>query len=211
MPSAEQTARAYEELANGYGELRDDPMRDRFLVLAADAHLVAGQPDRAEGLRRRLLQHNPHHMLKPYTSLAESMKSGDVRTYVAGLRRNYPPERLGQLADMLNRARAAKAPAAAPAAGASLPASLRLADPATGPPRPPGPAARPAAPAPAGLRPADVYAVLPPVAGPVPDGAAAAEAEPPPGAWVCMALFWLLLVAAVAWTIYVLGRPFLAH
>ena len=65
MPSTEQTVRTYRELAEDYGRQGQAQMRDRFLVLAADAALAAGQTEEAEHLRGRLLQHNPHHLLKP--------------------------------------------------------------------------------------------------------------------------------------------------
>lgn len=209
MPTAEQAARGYEELANGYAEIHDEPMRDRFLVLAADSLLSAGQPERAEGLRRRLLQHNPHHMLRPYTSLAEAMKSGDVRTYVAGLRRNYPPEKLGQLADMMNRARAAKGvPAAPTAASPIVPGNLRLAEPEPTASRPLAPTPRPLPPSVAPPRPTEVYRVLPPVGRPGLDGPSPADPEPVAGALVSVALFWLVLAAGMCWLVYVLARPF---
>src|SRR5205085_11918442 len=62
------------------------------LVLAADAALAAGSGDEAERLRLRLLQLNPHHMLKPYSSFAQALEAPDVSTYVRDLRQNYPPE-----------------------------------------------------------------------------------------------------------------------
>ncbi|MBV9121801.1 MAG: hypothetical protein JO112_00400, partial [Planctomycetes bacterium] len=65
---------------------------DRFLVLAADAAFSGGQLDEAERLRGRLLQLNPHHLLKPFASMEEAVRSTDVQNYIAGLRRTYPPE-----------------------------------------------------------------------------------------------------------------------
>src|SRR5262249_9597661 len=66
--------------------------RDVFLVLAADAALAAGQRDQAERLRQRLLALNPHHLLKPFATLAQALQSPDIQEFVADLRRQCPPE-----------------------------------------------------------------------------------------------------------------------
>src|SRR5437870_6932776 len=103
MPSAEQATRIYRELAEDYGRQGQAQMRDRFLVLAADAALAAGQHAEAERLRGRLLQHNPHHLLKPYNSFAEAMKSADVQNYVSALRRSHPYEKAENLLEGLRQ------------------------------------------------------------------------------------------------------------
>jgi hypothetical protein len=82
----------YRELADGYAARGQPQFRDRFLVLAADTALAAGDRAEAERFRLRLLAVNPHHLLKPYSSFAQAMESSDVQTYVSGLRRDYPPE-----------------------------------------------------------------------------------------------------------------------
>jgi hypothetical protein len=80
----------YKELADCYDQKGEASMRDRFLVLAADAALAAGMPDEAERLRQRLLQVNPHHLLRPYANFAQALQAPDVQTYVRDLRLNYP-------------------------------------------------------------------------------------------------------------------------
>ena len=93
-------------------------MRDRFLVLAADAALLAGKTDEAERLRLRLLKVNPHHMLKPYPSFAQALKAPDVLTYVKDLRVNYPAD---VAEDLLRTLQAdEKHAAAAPVEGLAL-------------------------------------------------------------------------------------------
>ena len=92
MDSQTKCLDVYRELADWYEQRGQAPMRDRFLVLAADAALAAGSGDEAERLRLRLLQLNPHHMLKPYSSFAQALEAPDVSTYVRDLRQNYPPE-----------------------------------------------------------------------------------------------------------------------
>ncbi len=61
------TLQVYTELADWYERQGQAAMRDRFLILAAEAAFSAGKPEEAERLRQRLLQGNPHHMLKPFT------------------------------------------------------------------------------------------------------------------------------------------------
>jgi hypothetical protein len=92
MPTQDDPVQVYKELADCYDRRREPPMRDRFLVLAADAALRAGRADEADRLRLRLLKLNPHHMLKPYASFTQAMQAPDVQTYVRDLRLNYPPE-----------------------------------------------------------------------------------------------------------------------
>src|SRR5262245_30699397 len=99
MPTPEQTLRTYQELAIWHEEHGPPHVRDRFLILAADAARDAGHDDEAERLRRRLLDLNPHHMLRPFTSFVEALGSPDVRNYVNDLRHSYPPD----LADELRR------------------------------------------------------------------------------------------------------------
>src|SRR6266849_4992682 len=125
MASAEQATRIYRELAEDYGRQGQAQMRDRFLVLAADAALAAGQQDEAERLRGRLLQHNPHHLLKPYSSFAEAMNSMDVQNYVSALRRNHPYEKAEHLLEGLRQGKA-RPPTSSPSE--SEPRVLRVVD-----------------------------------------------------------------------------------
>src|SRR5438105_1343646 len=94
---AEQTRQVYERLAEWYDREGQPKLRDWFLVLAADAAQTAGHAAEAERLRNRLLQRNPHHLLKPFASFAEALRSPDVQGYVADLRRTYPPAAAEQL------------------------------------------------------------------------------------------------------------------
>jgi hypothetical protein len=80
----------YKELADLYEQQGEASMRDRFLVLAADAAQAAGMPEEAERLRQQLLQVSPHHMLRPYSSFAQALQAPDVQIYIRDLRLNYP-------------------------------------------------------------------------------------------------------------------------
>lgn len=99
--SADRSVHLYRDLAENYDQHGEAQLRDRFLVLAADAALRAGQADEAERLRARLLEYNPHHLLKPFASLEEALKSRDVANYVSALRRSHPHEKAEQLLDSL--------------------------------------------------------------------------------------------------------------
>jgi len=92
MPSLDQVLQVYQELAEWHEGHGPPQVRDRFLILAADAARSAGREDEADRLRRHLLHLNPHHLLRPYASFAEALRSPDVQNYVNDLKQNYPPE-----------------------------------------------------------------------------------------------------------------------
>lgn len=139
--------RMYEELANHYARHGESRQRDNCLVLAADAALAAGLPEEAERLRKRLLLTNPHHLLRPYASMAEALQSADVRDFVADLRRQLPPETVAKLVAQSAPAKTlalAEPVAAAAASPKPAPTPLPRAKPAARPPEaeaePPSPA-----------------------------------------------------------------------
>jgi hypothetical protein len=227
----------YTELADWYERHAQASMRDRFLVLAADAALQSGQADTAERLRQRLLHANPHHLLKPYASFAEAMAAPDVETYVADLRQSYPLETAeGLLRTLRDGGRSA---AAAPGPGVTKVTPSQQGDPGTfsvreedgghRPPRAvpqkvkpsraiPTPRADPE-PAPAPARPAAAAAPTRPVPvsrpaqtiplAPSPAPAPAAAEEPGGGSWLSSVLFGLLITSGIAVAVYTLARPFL--
>jgi hypothetical protein len=92
MTTQDDPVQVYKELSDWYDRRSEPPMRDRFLVLAADAALRNGRTDEAERLRIRLLKLSPYHLLKPYSSFTQAMQAPDVQTYIRDLRLNYPPE-----------------------------------------------------------------------------------------------------------------------
>src|SRR6516225_3978050 len=126
MPTTEETARTYHQLAQGYERAGDASMRDRFLVLAADAYLAAGRPSDAEQARAHLVRVNPQHLLRGQPSMVQALQSWDVRNYVDGLKRHYPPEQAAKLLrELQNRAPAApNAPARPQAQGGAIPMTL---------------------------------------------------------------------------------------
>jgi hypothetical protein len=235
MASPDQAVRTYRELAEDYGRQGQAQLRDRFLVLAADAALAAGQENEAELLRGRLLQHNPHHLLKPYRSFAEAMKAPEVQNYVGTLRRSHPYEKAEMLLEGLRRdakfgagtptqphvagddlkvfrlsERAEEARGQAALSGSSSPTS------SPSPARPVPPAQVPSAFSP--VRRAGTPETLPLQREPYPAlnklrtaDPEKEEREPAAGAWVATVLFVVLLLAVIALAGYTLLRPFLPH
>jgi hypothetical protein len=205
MASSIRAVQVYEQLAEVEDRRGAPQMRDRYLVLAADAALTAGQADEAERLRARLLQHNPHHMLRPYASLSEALRSPDVQSYLTNLRRVCPPETAERLLQTQQpRSEGLAATAAVPPANPEeevygfqddgskpVPPSRPPAAPATEP--------RPEA-APPLLTPASPWRRL----------------EPPPapgpyvgGFWIPMLLFGFVLATALLLLVYTLAQPWL--
>jgi hypothetical protein len=103
MAGSSQTVALYRELADLHEQQGQAQLRDRFLVLAADAALAAGKSEDAERIRAVLLQLNPHHLLQPYDSFANAAKTADVQTYLKEQRRRYPPDAAEQLLESLRR------------------------------------------------------------------------------------------------------------
>lgn len=228
-------AAVYEDLADLEEQRGATQNRDRFLILAADAALTHGDSDRAEELRDRLLQSNPHHLLRPYPSLADALRSPDVFSYVVDLRRTYPPEEAERLLESM------RSGSSVPEAAEKFPApeiDAQTVDESTeGPAEPeiypltraaarePSPAVEePAVPSSATSpparadRPASRIAVATPP--PEPGAAFPLPSRPQPlsertesgsavSAWVSTFLSALLLGAAVGLMVYTFGRPFL--
>jgi len=97
MADSADAAQVYQRLADAYEDQGQGQLRDRYLVLAAAAVYARGQASEAEQLRLQLLRYNPHHLLKPYASLAEALSVVDVQAYVAALQRSHPLEQARQM------------------------------------------------------------------------------------------------------------------
>src|SRR5262245_23132322 len=139
----------YRELAERYDRLGQLAMRDRFLMLAADAALQAGQAAEAERLRLRLLQQNRHHMLRPYGSFEEALAAPDVLTYLRDLKANYPPDLAVQLLDTLQSGAGpslASTPPPRKPAASPVPPTAPIVDPYAPPPAAPKPSWEPVIP-----------------------------------------------------------------
>jgi hypothetical protein len=232
MATPDNLVLIYKELADWHERQGQPQMRDRFLVLAADAALSASRRVEADLLLARLLRSNPHHMLRPYASFAEAMASPDIQKYVGELRRSYPPAKAEQEFDAMRAARGAAATAREaralpptapvvdiepefPLAGAG-PEPLKVyrvqeeaetpAAPRVPRPaatRPPAPAPRPAPPRPRPL------AVDDEPRRPSPPPSAADADDAVRGSWVSLILFVIVSAAGLALAGWTILRPFL--
>ena len=233
MSSPDHAMKTYRELAEDYGRQGQAQMRDRFLVLAADAALAAGRENEAEGLRSRLLKHNPHHLLKPYASFAEAMRAADVQNYVGGLRRSHPQDKAEILLEGLRRdAKFGTGTRKQPSAAEEEVKVSRVND-RTERPKDPSPLANPPSPsnppsAASPVLPEQPPPALTPVRVPAtpetvplrrelyPNLSELRRADPQTeerqlnaGAWVSTSLFFVLLVMGIALGVYTSLRPFL--
>lgn len=93
----------YQGIAEEFHRLEVPQKRDRFLLLAADAAYGRGDRQEAERLRRLILNRNPNHLLKPYATFEEALRSADIQTYLQQLRLRYPAESAMQLWIQLKR------------------------------------------------------------------------------------------------------------
>jgi hypothetical protein len=112
--------RPFLEIADIYEQRGEAKMRDRFLILAADAAYAAGKTQEADRLLLRLLQGSPHHLLKAYHSFGEALRADVVRPYLTDLRQNYPPEIVETLLQSLRGGSGVTALPAAPSVAAPL-------------------------------------------------------------------------------------------
>jgi len=189
--------RVYEELADRFATENEPRHRDQCLVLAADAAMSAGQPGDAERLRQRLLQVNPHHLLRPFTSMAEAMQAADVQEYVADLRRQWPADFAQRLytsgstpASALQSSHAPQIPA--PISFAPNPAAPKAIEPTVVPPAPPR--KPPVVPVPT-ARPATAGR---PKRGPRQAAVLAEVSDGPVGVWLATMLLFLAVAGGLA-------------
>jgi hypothetical protein len=103
MSLPETIQHIYEDLSRRYEKRNDLPLRDAFLMLAADVAYLSGRAADAERLRALLLAHNPNCLLRPFPSFAAAMQSLDIQDYLADLRKQYPP---AEAESLLTRIRA---------------------------------------------------------------------------------------------------------
>lgn len=119
MPTVSDAVDVYRKLAEEHNRLNHPQERDRFLLLAADAAQSAGQREEAERFRKSILSQNPNHLLKPYASLDEALKSSDILAYVQQLRRSYPQDKAAIMLESLKKS--APAPTTLPPAPSKEP------------------------------------------------------------------------------------------
>jgi len=227
----------YKDLADWYERQGQAAMRDRFLILAAEAAFSSGHSEEAERLRQQLLQGNPHHMLKPFRSFAQARQSTNVQIYIHDLQVNYPPETAEEL---LRDLRNGASPAPPIREEKTLPQSQSQLQPVSTrreePPQSPASTTEPLKTYPLRetppVKPTPSHrSVSPPLLSssgkegkgrplprsrsqPMPPPPLAAvsppsETTPPAGAWLSLLLLGMTVTAAIALAFYTLARPFL--
>ena len=97
MSLPETIQHIYEELSQRYARRNDLPLRDAFLLLAADIAHASGRPEDAERLRTELLTGNPNSLLRPFPTFVAALKSLDFQDYLQDLHRQFPPEEAERL------------------------------------------------------------------------------------------------------------------
>jgi hypothetical protein len=103
MSNAERTAICYLRLATISRAKQQLAGCDRFLVLAGTAACRAGWLDVAEICRDRVLEHNPHHMLRRWDTLPEALRSDEFPVFLKQLDRFCPAERAEMLLSELDQ------------------------------------------------------------------------------------------------------------
>lgn len=83
-------------------ELRRRPMiSDRLLILAGSIAAEMNLDAVAAYCRHQVLQHNPHHLVRRWSDLAEALGHQDFQFHRARLQRRYPFEKAEQMLDSL--------------------------------------------------------------------------------------------------------------
>jgi hypothetical protein len=200
--SSEENQQLFEELAGRFDRQQEPRHRDIYLVLAADAALTGGRGGEAERLRARLLQSNPHHLLKPFPTMREAMESADIRDYVADLRRRHPASHAEEVLEKLRAKEPRAAPVFGPVRQPEIPV-FRIRE------EPPPAKSEPIMPLPARPKkrpPTRSPYETAPTASPASAGESVSEGA---GRWLATLLFLLGLIFALGLAAFVLLRPFL--
>ncbi len=91
----------YLHLARASQRRRRPHVRDKLLVLAAEVASNINLPLVAEYCRFAVLDHNPGHMLKRWTTFSDAMLDDDFLYFLKQVRRRYPPEKAERMLDNL--------------------------------------------------------------------------------------------------------------
>jgi hypothetical protein len=101
MAESSEILGVYLHLVRASGARQRPHVRDRLLVIAAVIASQAGLPRVAAYCRRRVLEHNPRHLLRRWGSLEEALQDADFLHLLKQLQRQYPLEKAERmLADL---------------------------------------------------------------------------------------------------------------
>lgn len=97
MPTTQEILSVYLQLAGVSQRRRKAMARDRFLVLASMVAVDLELWEIADLCRRRILDHNPGHLVRRFESMRDAVDDEDYEALVTQLWRKYPFERLEYL------------------------------------------------------------------------------------------------------------------
>jgi len=92
----------YLHLAQASVRRRRPHVRDRLLLLAAEQAVVMGLDAIAAFCRLLVLEHNPHHLVRRWDTMAEALEDDEYQCFSRQLRRRYPQERAERILQTLN-------------------------------------------------------------------------------------------------------------
>lgn len=76
-------------------------VRDRLLVIAAVLAARGGLPRIAAYCRRRILEHNPQHLIQRWDSVFDAAGDPEFAHFLRHIERRYPPEKAEQMMESL--------------------------------------------------------------------------------------------------------------
>jgi len=76
-------------------------VRDRLLIISAVNATRIGLHRIAAYCRQQVLQHNPQHLIRRWTTIADALEESDFLHFLKQLQRRYPQERAERMLDEL--------------------------------------------------------------------------------------------------------------
>lgn len=91
----------YLHLARAAGVRQRPLVRDRLMLLAAVQAQLFELPSVAAYCRRQILERNPRHMIRRWSSMAEALEAADFQTFFLRQHRHYPLEKVERMLERL--------------------------------------------------------------------------------------------------------------
>ena len=101
MPDPSETLGLFLHLARASAQRRRMHVRDRLLVIAGAIASQLGLATISARCRDRILEHNPHHMLRNWHCYRVAMEDPDFLHLLKQLQRRYPLEKAERMLDSL--------------------------------------------------------------------------------------------------------------
>ena len=91
----------YLHLARASERRKRPHVRDRLFIISAVNAARIGLPRIAAYCRQQVLLHNPQHMIRRWTTVAEALEEADFLHFLKQLQRRYPQEKAERMMDDL--------------------------------------------------------------------------------------------------------------